>query len=148
VYHSALPFTPQDTALYKVYQKDGNDCIRVLQGVESEWPQALSTLHGHSSWVRAAAFSPDGLQLASGSGDHTLRLWDVMSGAPIALLEGHSHSVTSVAFSPGGSLLASGSGDHTLRLWDVKTATSIMKLEGHTAWVTAVTFSPDGLQHC
>ncbi|KAF9505346.1 hypothetical protein BS47DRAFT_1354017 [Hydnum rufescens UP504] len=42
VYHSALPFTPHNTVLYKTYCGDEKDSIQVLQGLEleSEWPQA------------------------------------------------------------------------------------------------------------
>ena len=38
---------------------------------------ALSVLSGHTGWVNSVAFSPDGLCLASGSYDNSVRLWDV-----------------------------------------------------------------------
>src|SRR3712207_7418485 len=35
----------------------------------------LHTLTGHSDWVRAVAFSPNGQLIATGSQDKTIKLW-------------------------------------------------------------------------
>ena len=71
------------------------------------------TLTGHTGGVSDVAFSPDGRILASSSYDHTLRLWDVVTGEHIRTLTGHRHQVLSLAFSPDGRTLASGSVDET-----------------------------------
>ena len=79
--------------------------------------EALVTLEGHESTVRSVCFSPDGRQVASGSYEGTVRLWDVETGACVRTLEGHGGSVRSVCFSPDGWMVATGSSDNTVRLW-------------------------------
>ena len=108
------------------------------------FPACLLILKGHTYGVTSVAFSPDGATLASGSGDNTVRLWDVATGAELRVLEGHTSCVTSVAFLPDGATLASGSRDNTVRLWEVATGAELRVLEGHMDWVRSVAFSPDG----
>ena len=106
----------------------------------------LPPLEGHTDWVRSVCISPDGRQLASGSDDKSVRVWDLSSGREVKKLEGHTSCVTSVCFRPDGRQLASGSDDKSVRLWDLSSGREVKKLEGHTARVTSVCFSPDGRQ--
>jgi WD40 repeat protein len=68
--------------------------------------------------------------LASGSGDGTVKLWQVSDGSQLRTLEGHTDGVRSVAFSPDGSLLASGSYDGTVILWRVSDGASCARWKG------------------
>jgi tetratricopeptide (TPR) repeat protein len=105
---------------------------------------AVNTLKGHEGWVNSVGFSPDGKKLASGSGDQTIKIWDVTTGKVLNTLKGHEGSVWSVGFSPDGKQLASGSVDNTIKIWDVTTGKVLNTLKGHESWVRSVGFSPDG----
>jgi predicted NACHT family NTPase len=116
----------------------------LLEGLEHA-ANLMTYLHGHKADVNNVAFSPNGTMLASGSDDHTIRLWDVANGRQLGPpLTGHTDFVTSVVFSPDGTMLASGSDDKTIRLWDVASGRPLRTLTGHTGTVRSVAFSPNG----
>ncbi|MDZ8050906.1 MAG: protein kinase domain-containing protein [Aulosira sp. ZfuVER01] len=102
------------------------------------------TLKGHSSDVNSVAFAADGVTLASGSDDNTIKLWNLGTQKEIRTLKGHSQWIWTVAFSPDGKTLASGSADKTIKLWNVSTGKEIRTLKEHTDGITAIAFSPDG----
>jgi WD40 repeat protein len=91
----------------------------LLSPLSAQEPKLRDTLKGHTDLVRSVAYSPDGMTLASGSQDKTIKLWDVKAGKQQATLKGHTDWVYSVAYSPDGKTLASGSWDKTIKLWDV-----------------------------
>ena len=92
---------------------------------------------GHTESVLSVAFSPDSGRLASGSGDHTVRFWDINTETPHFTCEGHKNWVLCIAWSPDGSMLASGSMDNEIKLWNPLDGTQIGKnLKGHSKWIT------------
>ena len=104
------------------------------------------TLKGHTSLVDSVAWNPDKSkqQLASGSWDKTIKIWDTVTGQVLQTLQGHARTVYSVAWSPNGNQLASGSYDKTIKIWDTVTGHLLKTLEGHTLAVESVAWSPDG----
>lgn len=75
-------------------------------------------LKGASDSVTSVSFSPDGQLIASGSYDHTVKLWN-RQGVLLRTLRGHHDSVMGVSFSPDGKVLASASRDKTVILWNL-----------------------------
>jgi len=116
------------------------NALQTLLTQESEYNQ----LQGHTDSVFSVSFSPDGKTLASGSGDKTIKLWNLETGQLMHTLQGHTNSVYSVSFSPDGKTLASGSGDYTIKFWNLETGQLIRTLQEHTQRVWSVSFSPDG----
>jgi WD40 repeat protein len=97
--------------------------------------------------VWSVAYSPDGLMLATGSGNPgqtgVLALWDMPAGKTRYWLE-HPEGVRSVAFSPDGKKVATGCWDKKVRIFEVGTGKPLSVLEGHDDAVNSVVFSPDG----
>jgi hypothetical protein len=105
-------------------------------------PNVTRLLTGHTDTVMSVAFRPVGKILASGSGDKTIKLWDVETGKEIRTLEGGGEAISSVSFSPSGKTLACGSYDSHIRLWNVDNGT-VSTLPGDASSVYSVSLSPD-----
>ena len=94
--------------------------------------------------VYRVVLSPNGRQLAVGTVEGEIRIWQISDSTPILTWAAHQGVVWSVAFSPSGNLLASASADRTVRLWDARDARLLATLAGHTDDVFTVTFNSDG----
>ena len=106
-------------------------------------PPPHFTYHGHSSYVSAVAWSPDGQSIASGGGDNTVQIWNATTGALI-----HKYrlagAVFSVAWSPDGREVAAGGITGSVTVFDLATAQTLLTYKGHTDAVFSVAWSPDG----
>uniref|UniRef100_A0A0D9XTS9 NLE domain-containing protein n=2 Tax=Leersia perrieri TaxID=77586 RepID=A0A0D9XTS9_9ORYZ len=106
-----------------------------------------ATIAGHTEAVLSVSFSPDGRCLASGSGDTTVRFWDLNTQTPLFTCKGHKNWVLCIAWSPDGNHLVSGSKSGELILWDPKTGKQLgTPLTGHRKWITSVSWEPVHLQ--
>jgi eukaryotic-like serine/threonine-protein kinase len=119
---------------------DGDGTARVWDLAHN----GLPVLRGHTSYVYPAAYSADGQWIATGSWDHTVRLWDAQTGEHCATLP-HKGTVRALAFGPDSSWLVSSSdGDQRLQVWDVATGQHRQEIDGTGSFAIAVALNPDG----
>ena len=147
-----------ETALKIVFQPQAVFRVRPVA-------RCTASLPGHSEAVLSVSFSPNGRHLASGSGDTTLRLWDLQTQTPMhtcqvgrqssmrsyavsqfqcqqCLLQGHKNWVLCVAWSPDAQMVASGGMDNCIWLWDPQTGKALGCCRGHSKWITSLAWEP------
>ncbi|KAJ5668368.1 uncharacterized protein N7477_006938 [Penicillium maclennaniae] len=121
IYSSAIIFSPESSLV-----KGGNlhkipVWLRRAPPMEDSWTPLIQALAGHLETVRIITFSPDGKQIASGSGDGIIKLWDTVTGSLQQTLSGHSEEITAMTFLPDSKLIMSCSWPGAVMLWDTTT---------------------------
>ncbi|KDD76976.1 hypothetical protein H632_c50p1 [Helicosporidium sp. ATCC 50920] len=101
-----------------------------------------SSLAGHTEAVLALAFSPDGRRLASGSGDTSVRFWDLQTQTPRTTGAGHRGWVLALAWSPDGRFLASGDRAGAVLVWDGEASQPRGQCVGHRGFVSSLAWEP------
>lgn len=105
--------------------------------------RCTSSLPGHAEAVVAVSFSPDSLHLASGSGDTTLRLWDLTTETPHFTCTGHKNWVLVVSWSPDSKKIASACKNGEVRVWDPHTGNLLGRpMLGHKKWINCISWEP------
>jgi WD40 repeat protein len=111
---------------------------------------------GHVGSVTGLAVGGDNRRLLSAGTDHSIRVWELVTGQECRVLIQARNQPTNympklpypLAVSDDGSTLAAPDPDETRRhvidLWNVRTGARIGSLDGHRGPVTALAFSADG----
>lgn len=68
---------------YGVWQmttRFSNTNILLNTNLSYEKLSLVNSLEGHNDWVSSLAISPDGQTLVSGSGDKSIKIWNLQTG--------------------------------------------------------------------
>ncbi|KAF2474793.1 WD40 repeat-like protein, partial [Lindgomyces ingoldianus] len=122
--------------------------------------EAVGVLRGHRRGVWTVKFAPKDSQfpgsstkglIATGSGDKTVKIWNLSDYSCLLTLEGHSNSVLKLSWIPyrpidardkRGPQLASAAGDGLVKVWDTHSGEALSTLDNHTDRVWALTVHP------
>ncbi|KAK4883628.1 hypothetical protein RN001_006947 [Aquatica leii] len=105
--------------------------------------RCTSSMPGHAEAVISVSFSPNGQYLASGSGDTTVRFWDLSTQSPYFSCKGHRNWVLCISWSPDSKKLASACKNGQIIIWEPDTGKQIGKtMTGHKQWVTSLCWEP------
>lgn len=97
----------------------------------------------HPAAVMGADWSPDGSELATGSEDFQVRIWDAETGVLRHAVEGHHNVSVRPVYHPAGKILSTAGWDAVLRFWSARSGRLLFNGPACYDWQR---FSADGSQ--
>lgn len=121
-YHDQLPQSTKRRQLYEPNMHEYRTILKVAAASGDIDRTPLSLLKGHRAHIGSLEFIND-TTVVSGSGDYSIRVWDVISGKCKMELTEHCGAVDTVRLAPGGSnVFLSTASDGLAKLWDTRVA--------------------------
>ena len=110
-----------------------------MHGKSIEPPDLIN----HTEKITALAWSPDATQIASGTRDRGVYIWNARTGELLHTLNKHKKAITSLAWSPDATRIASGGRDGVVYIWNARTGQVLYTL-AHPKAITDLNWPPDG----
>ena len=159
IYHSALPLSPQTSAVWRLYKQYAHLLVRIVKGVPTSWDLAMATFT-HPYYISSPTWSPCSrfiaisiLQDQKTPLEYEVSLLDAVTFKRLKsftlsypLLSSPSFFEPLFAFSPNGQLLTwsnPASGEHVS--WDLQTGVPVsripIEMENPIACACSITYS-------
>lgn len=97
-------------------------------------------LQGNKQEVTYLCPSPDGIHIAVGYEDGSIRIFSLLNGESNVTFNGHKAEVTVIKYDHLGARLVSGSKDTDVIVWDVVNECGLYRLKGHKDAITQTLF--------
>jgi len=113
-----------------IISSGSKDCSIINKDIRCK--TTISKFLGHKQEICGLKWSYDGTQLASGSNDNLLMVWNLHSLKPVMSKNEHIAAVKALAWSPHKhNILATGGGtaDKSIRIWNTNTYEEIIKYD-------------------
>ncbi|MBM3998664.1 MAG: WD40 repeat domain-containing protein [Planctomycetes bacterium] len=130
-----------DGAGYRIAAAGDDHLVRVWNRETGglEW-----LVNGHTDWVRAVAFTPDGAYLASTGNDRRIIVWNMADGKPFRELGPFSGALAAVRFSEDGEWIAGVGYEMPLTVLRWRDGADRRELACPCQDMRTLAFSPDG----
>lgn len=125
--------TSHKSSLIKLWQMSDGSLLKM-------WKSA------HQGPIPMLEFNPNGLLIASGGTDASVRIWDYQRKTCVAALKGCRGVLSALKFNPQSktkNVFAVGD-DNIIRGWNYESRALVFTFDGHLSKVTSLSFSEDG----
>jgi WD40 repeat protein len=135
-----LPPDPEEQSFFAALSSLARECQAAPLALHAR--KTLIAPHGA---LNCLAIRPDGAQIAAGSTEQPIFIWDLPDGRlRYPPLSGPAPVVRALAFSSDGSQLATAAGDHRIRIFRLQDGALLKTIDGHRALIRALAMHPDG----
>ncbi|CAK4151421.1 unnamed protein product [Aphanomyces euteiches] len=144
----ALVEYKKETKFAAQFQGTSSAFVRRRQAAEVPKPtwhapwKLKRVIAGHLGWVRSIAVDPTNQWFVTGSGDRTIKVWDLASGQLKLTLTGHINAIRGLAVSDRHPYMFSAAEDKKVLCWDLEYNKVIRSYHGHLSGVFSLKLHP------
>ncbi|WP_220498484.1 WD40 repeat domain-containing protein, partial [Stieleria mannarensis] len=124
-----------------VIAADNQSNLTIGDTEQKRWKETFH--HLHDDWAWAIAVSKDGNTVATGSWDHTIKVWDIHTGEVKQTIVGVFDTIHGIALVDDDQTIVAATGNGSIRFFDIDSGRLKARFEGHQDTAYGLAVSPD-----